>query len=147
MPKKRDSGHSRQGWRSAAKSTIPQCPLMLQGGGALDAAPVQAAKPVAQLACLNREAGLAAVAAELQLEVGTLEREVAEAVERGAAALFLAGFGPPLTKAGQIVGTREKEPRRKASPGLTKARRPSDREKGTRAATAATRSAIHAAPR
>jgi hypothetical protein len=138
MPKKRDGGHPRQGCLSAAKSTIPHYSMAPQGG--------QFSSPVAQLSCLNREAGLAAVAAELHLEVGTLERDVAEAVERGAAALFLAGFGPPLTSAGHTVGKGEEEPRRKTPPGATKARRPSDREKGTRAAIVSTRSAILAAP-
>ncbi len=65
---------------------------------AVAAARAQASKLNAPLPCLNREAGLAAVAAELHLQVSTLEFEVAEAVEKGAAALFLAGFGPRLVK-------------------------------------------------
>ena len=44
------------------------------------------------LSSLYREAGLAAVAVELNLQVHTLAPEVAEAVERGAAALFLGGI-------------------------------------------------------
>ena len=44
--------------------------------------------------CLHREVGLAAIAAELQLELFTLAPEVAQAVEKGAAALFLSGYGP-----------------------------------------------------
>jgi hypothetical protein len=36
--------------------------------------------------------GLAAVAAELNLEIDTLEPEVGQAVQRGAASLFLAGY-------------------------------------------------------
>ena len=111
-PKNRDGGHLRQRWPSAAKSTIPRRFPALRGGRALDAARQEASNPAAPLSCLNREAGLAAVAAELDLPVGTLEREVAEAVERGAAALFLAGFGPRLTKAGQTVGGAEEAPRR-----------------------------------
>ena len=43
---------------------------------------------------LCRAFGLAAVAAELDLEIDTLEPETAQAVARGAAALFLAGYGP-----------------------------------------------------
>jgi hypothetical protein len=43
------------------------------------------------LLCLHREAGLAA---ELKLPVVELDREAAEAVKRGAAALFLAGYSP-----------------------------------------------------
>jgi hypothetical protein len=43
---------------------------------------------------LCRAFGLAAVAAELGLEVDTLEPEIAEFVGRGAATLFLAGYGP-----------------------------------------------------
>jgi hypothetical protein len=38
--------------------------------------------------------GLAAVAAELNLKIDTLEPEVGQAVEKGAAALYLAGYGP-----------------------------------------------------
>jgi hypothetical protein len=43
---------------------------------------------------LYRAFGLAAVAAELNLDIDMLEPETAEAVARGAAALFLAGYGP-----------------------------------------------------
>jgi hypothetical protein len=43
---------------------------------------------------LCRAFGLAAVAAELNLQIEMLEPEVAEAVGMGAAALFLAGYGP-----------------------------------------------------
>jgi hypothetical protein len=41
-----------------------------------------------------RTLGLAAVAAELNLEVDTLEPEVGQAVQKGAASLYLAGYGP-----------------------------------------------------
>lgn len=41
-----------------------------------------------------RDVGLAAIAAELQLPISELELDTAEAVERGAAALYLGGFGP-----------------------------------------------------
>jgi hypothetical protein len=44
------------------------------------------------LSSLYREAGLAAVAVEFNLRVYELAPEVAEAVERGAAALFLGGI-------------------------------------------------------
>jgi hypothetical protein len=43
---------------------------------------------------LCRAFGLAAVAAELDLQVDTLDPEAAEVVGRGAATLFLAGYGP-----------------------------------------------------
>ena len=43
---------------------------------------------------LCRAFGLAAVAAELDLQIDTLEPETAEAVARGAATLFLAGYAP-----------------------------------------------------
>jgi hypothetical protein len=43
---------------------------------------------------LCRAFGLAAVAAELKLQIDMLEPEAAEAVGRGATALFLAGYGP-----------------------------------------------------
>ena len=46
------------------------------------------------LSCLYREVGLAAVANELNLQLNTLEPDVAAAVERGAAALLLAGREP-----------------------------------------------------
>ncbi len=45
--------------------------------------------------------GLAAVAAELNLRIDTLEHEVAQAIERGAAALYLAGYGPRVVRAGE----------------------------------------------
>jgi hypothetical protein len=51
---------------------------------------------VPPLSSMCREVGLAAVAAELHLSVNELELDAANAVERGAAALFLAGFGPRL---------------------------------------------------
>jgi hypothetical protein len=51
---------------------------------------------VRPLSSMSREVGLAAVAAELQLSIDDLELDAADAVERGAAALFLAGFGPRM---------------------------------------------------
>ena len=50
------------------------------------------------LSCLYREVGLAAVANELNLQLDTLEPDVAAAVERGAAALLLAGREPGPTR-------------------------------------------------
>ena len=50
------------------------------------------------LSGLCREVGLAAVANELNLQLNTLEPDVAGAVERGAAALLLAGREPGLTR-------------------------------------------------
>jgi hypothetical protein len=47
---------------------------------------------------LYREVGLAAVANELNLRLNTLEPDVAAAVERGAAALLLAGREPGPTR-------------------------------------------------
>lgn len=44
------------------------------------------------LSSICREVGLAAFAAELHLRASELELDAAVAVERGAAALFLAGF-------------------------------------------------------
>ena len=46
------------------------------------------------LSSLTHEVGMAAVAAELHLGIEDLELDAADAVEKGAAALFLAGFGP-----------------------------------------------------
>ncbi len=67
------------------------------------------------LSGLYREAGLAAVAVELNLPVYELAPEVAEAVERGAAALFLGGYGPcsTLTRQ-QSAGFRKEDRQRKA---------------------------------
>jgi hypothetical protein len=50
------------------------------------------------LSGLYREVGLAAVANELNLQLNTLEPDVAAAVERGAAALLLAGREPGPTR-------------------------------------------------
>ena len=61
-----------------------------------------------------REAGLAAVAVELNLQVYELAPEVAEAVERGAAALFLGGYGPYSTLTRQGVGVGKEARQRKA---------------------------------
>jgi hypothetical protein len=51
------------------------------------------------LSILYRDIGLATVATELNLQLDTLEPDVAEAVERGAAALLLARSGRSLTRA------------------------------------------------
>ena len=47
---------------------------------------------------LYRAFGLAAVAAELDLRADMLEPDAAAAVQKGAAALVLAGFGPSLIR-------------------------------------------------
>jgi hypothetical protein len=46
------------------------------------------------LSSMTHEVGMAAVAAELHVDIDGLELDAADAVEKGAAALFLAGFGP-----------------------------------------------------
>jgi hypothetical protein len=46
------------------------------------------------LSSMTHEVGMAAVAAELHLRIDDLELDAADDVEKGAAALFLAGFGP-----------------------------------------------------
>jgi hypothetical protein len=56
---------------------------------------------------------LAAVAIELKLELSTLEPEVAEAIEQGAAALFDAGYGPSLIGRQRSIWVREKGSRQK----------------------------------
>ena len=66
------------------------------------------------LSSLYREIGLAAVATELNLQLNTLEPDVAEAVQRGTAALFLAGSGRSLTRDPRIVRAAEEGGRRKA---------------------------------
>jgi hypothetical protein len=75
------------------------------------------------LSRLYREVGLAAVAAELNVHVDTLEPEVAKAVETGAAALFLAGYGPRLTHYPPSDQASEEGSRRKATRAASKARR------------------------
>jgi hypothetical protein len=74
---------------------------------------------------LYREAGLAAVAVELNLPVSELAPDVVEAVERGAAALFLSGHSPysTLSRQGAGVGkvVRQREaPRAVRNPGETR---------------------------
>jgi hypothetical protein len=56
---------------------------------------------------LFREIGLAAVANELNLQLNTLEPDVAAAVERGAAALLLAGREPGPTRRRRSVRAGE----------------------------------------
>jgi len=72
---------------------------------------------------LCRAFGLAAVAAELNLQLHTLGPATAEAIERGAAALFLAGYGPKLT--GYAPGSRldEKDAERGGRRTLATSRR------------------------
>jgi len=60
-------------------------------------APGEASGGGMPLSSLYHEIGLAAVATELNLQLNTLEPDVAEAVEMGAAALLLAGDAPSLT--------------------------------------------------
>jgi hypothetical protein len=71
------------------------------------------------LSSLCRAVGLAAVAAELNLHLHTLEPVTAAAVERGAAALFLAGYR--RRSIGHTSGTRlnEKTGERKGRLALT----------------------------
>ena len=75
------------------------------------------------LSCLYREAGLAAIAVELNLQVHELEPEVAEAVKRGAAALFLGGYGPYRTLTRRSAGVGKEGRQRKAPRAATVARR------------------------
>ena len=87
---------------------------------------------------LCRAFGLAAVAAELNLQLETLEPDTAKAIERGAAALFLAGYGPRLT--GYVASNllREKDSDRVARSALSRVRRCARLHKKSRAvATAA----------
>jgi hypothetical protein len=78
------------------------------------------------LPSLYRDIGLATVATELNLQPDTLEPDVAEAVERGAAALLLAGFGPSLTRHRRSVRAGEQGGRHKL-PGLARKARGSRR--------------------
>jgi hypothetical protein len=70
---------------------------------------------------LCREIGLAAVARGLNLQLNTLDPDVAEAVKRGAAALFLAGYGPSLTRFPRSIRAGENGGRRKARHMASKA--------------------------
>ena len=66
------------------------------------------------LSSLFGEIGLAAVASAPKLKLNTLDPDVAKAVERGAAALFLAGYGPGLTRFPRSVRASRSGGRRKA---------------------------------
>ena len=82
---------------------------------------------------LCRAFGLAAVAAELNLQLDTLEPETAKAIERGAAALFLAGYGPRLTGYAASNRLREEDSERVARSALSKVRRSARLHKKSRA--------------
>jgi hypothetical protein len=71
---------------------------------------------------LCREIGLAAVAIELNLELSTLQPDVAESIERGAAALFEAGYGSSLIGHQRSVWVREKGRRQKVRRRASKTR-------------------------
>ena len=71
---------------------------------------------------LYRDIGLATVATELNLQLDTLEPDLAEAVERGAAALLLAGFGASLTWRRRSVRAGEQGGRHKLRRLARKAR-------------------------
>ncbi len=79
------------------------------------------------LSSLYREIGLAAVATGLNLQLNTLEPDVAEAVQRGTAAIFLAGSGHSLTRHSRIVRAGEEGGRRKARPVPSKGRQSTPR--------------------
>jgi hypothetical protein len=70
----------------------------------------------------ERKVGLAAVATEFNLQLDTLEADLVGAVERGTAALLLAGFGPSLTRHRQSVRAGEQGGRHKLRRSARKAR-------------------------
>jgi len=74
------------------------------------------------LSSLYRDIGLATVASELNLHLDTLEPDVAEAVERGTAALLLAGIGSSLTRHRRSVRAGEQGGRHKLRRLARKAR-------------------------
>ena len=78
------------------------------------------------LSSLYRDIGLATVATELNLQLETLEPDVAEAVERGAAALLLTRFGPSIPWRRRSVRLGEQGGRHKL-PGLGRKSRRSRR--------------------
>jgi hypothetical protein len=84
-------------------------------------APGEASSGRRPISSLYRDIGLATVATELNLQLDTLESDVAEALARGAAALLLAGFGPNLTRRRRSVRAGEQGGRHK--PLARKARR------------------------
>ena len=86
------------------------------------------------LSSLYREAGLAAVAVEFNLRAYELAPEVAEAVERGAAALFLGGYSPFSTRTPQGAGVGKEGRQRKPPRAATKSRRSSHLHKRKSAA-------------
>jgi hypothetical protein len=75
------------------------------------------------LSGLYREVGLAAVANELNLQLNTLEPDVAAAVERGTAALLLAGREPGPTRHRRSVRAGEEGSPHKMWRLASKARR------------------------
>jgi hypothetical protein len=85
-------------------------------------APGEASSGWRPLSSLYRDIGLATVATELNLRLDTLELDVAEAVERGAAALLLAGFGPSVTRYQRSVRARDQGGRSKLRRLARKAR-------------------------
>ena len=84
------------------------------------------------LSPLCRAFGLAAVAAELNLQMDTLEPDTARAIERGAAALFLAGYGPRLTGSAPSAGSM-RDDKRGARGAFTNAKRSERLHKKNRA--------------
>jgi hypothetical protein len=76
-------------------------------------APGEASSGRRPTSSLYRDIGLATVATELNLQLDTLESDVAEVFERGAAALLLAGFGPNLTRRRRSVRAGEQGSRHK----------------------------------
>ena len=76
-------------------------------------APGEASSGRRPLSSLYRDIGLATVATELNLQPDTLEPDVAEAVERGAAALLLARSGRSLTRRRRSVRAGEQGGRHK----------------------------------
>jgi hypothetical protein len=112
---------------------------MRQDPVAVPRARSQSADFAGPLLGLYREAGLAAVAVELDLQVDQLAPEVAEAVARGAAALFLGGFSPysTLTRQGAGVGKaarQRKAPRAVGNPGKTIFKSAKEQKRGATAA-------------
>jgi hypothetical protein len=89
------------------------------------------------LSSLCREIGLAAVAIELKLELGTLESEVAEAIEQGAAALFDAGYGPSLIDTNEAFGSVRKAAVKRCGGGQARQDNPGPRRGRLRLSCAA----------
>src|SRR5271155_1897527 len=133
-PSRSPASRRRRGW-SCRRPTVMWNPRAFHSGARLMNRDLfdQARSLERPMSPLCRAVGLAAVAAELNLQLDSLEPETAKAIERGAAALFLAGYGPRLTGSAASNRLREKNSERVARSALSKVRRSARLHKKSRA--------------